>query len=108
MKLTVLSFAESAFGGLTPAPNVGEVNRIIESLQGDTGPPVVNLDGAEVTVLDDHRGHMLYCTGGVSVYRNDPATSGGNGFVSLPAAGVEERVTIWANSKCYSARVRFS
>lgn len=108
MKLTVLSFSEAAYNLLAPAPSVQESERICESMRLDSAPPVTNLDGAQVTVLDDYRGHMLYCSGGVTVYRSDPTTNGGNGLVSLPGPGVEEAATIFWNGKRYSARVRFA
>lgn len=108
MKLTVLSFSEATYTVLEPAPNVSECMRISASLKSDTAPPVENLDGAQVEVLDNYRGNMLYCSGGISVYREDPTTSGGNGMSALPGPGVEESVVIFWNGKRYSARVLFA
>lgn len=107
MKLTVICFEPCAFNGLAPAPNVRESERIADALQSDMSDPIVNLDGAVLTVLDNHRGALLYCSGGATVHRTNPSTIGGNGYTGMPTTGAEERVIIVTTRGEYSARVRF-
>ena len=108
MKLTVLSFEPYTFHGLAPAPNVTESARIGDALRADTTPPIVNLDGAELTVIESHRSSILYCAGNATVNRVAPSTEGGMGYLGTPPVGAEERVVISTSRGQYMAQVRFS
>ena len=108
MKFTVLSIgADLVSAPLAPAPNVTECVYIWEMIQARQKDPITDLMAGSIEVLADYRGVMLYCEGRVTVHRTQPTTSGGNGCVCLPAAGVEEDVNISADQGHFNARIRF-
>jgi hypothetical protein len=77
---------------LSPVPNVNETEYFSEILEKDDTPVITNLNGVHLTVLTTHRGKVLYCAGGVTVYRISPTSSGGNGHYNMPPHGTEETV----------------
>ena len=94
MNLQILSFSPADRAMLAPAPNVNEAEYIDGILKKDETPTITNLDGIHLTVLTSHRGTILYCAGGVTVYRMSPVSFGGNGHYSFPSPGTEETVEI--------------
>jgi hypothetical protein len=108
MKFTVLSLgADLISPPLAPAPNVTECAYISEKIEARQANTITDLMASSIEVLADYRGVMLYCEGSVTVHRTQPTTSGGNGFVRLPAAGVEEDVNISSAQGHFNARIRF-
>ena len=105
--LTVLSCTRTDASPLTPAPNVHEATYIATLVNKDTSPLVTDLMAGPLTVLANHRGSLLYCAGGVTVYRINPTGMGGYGYSSLPLAGAEEDVSITCQMGGFYARVRF-
>jgi hypothetical protein len=94
MTLQILSFSPVDWAMLAPAPNVTEAEYFSKILEKDETPTITNLDGVHLTVLTSHRGTVLYCAGGVTVYRMSPTSFGGNGHYSFPSPGTEETVEI--------------
>jgi len=94
MTLQILSFNPIAMneGMLAPTPNVSEAEYFSEILKKDETPRITNIDGVHLKVLTGHRGTVLYCAGGVTVYRVSPTTFCGNGYYSMPSPGTEETV----------------
>lgn len=94
MTLQILSFYPIDQAMLAPAPNVTEAEYFSKILEKDETPTITNLDGVHLTVLTSHRGTVLYCAGGVTVYRVSPTSFGGNGMYSMPSPGTQETVDI--------------
>ena len=69
MKITLSNLSASPFSPLMPTPNVAEWEAIKACLAADTTPPVTDLLAEPLTFLATHRGSVLYCAGGVTVYR---------------------------------------
>ena len=94
MTLQIMSFypIDSNEAMLYSAPNVRESEYISEILKMDETPKITNLNGVHLTVLTSHRGTNLYCAGGVTIYRVNPTSFGGNGHYSTPPPGTEETV----------------
>ena len=109
MKLSVVSLYHPLdYTMLEPTPSVTEVDHISEALKADTSKRVTDLFAAgTLTVLASYRGHMLYCTGGVTVHRYSPQSEGGNGYARIPDDGSEEDVIISTCNEKYKAKVKF-
>lgn len=108
MFITVLSFEPMSYSPLTPAPNCTESEYISECLRTDTRPTITDLATAgPIEIITDYRGSMLYCSGGVSVYRYSPRTFSGHGHVTLPSDGLEENVHIVTTFGNFDARIKF-
>ena len=107
MKITLSNLSASPFSPLMPTPNVAEWEAIKACLAADTTPSVTDLLAEPLTFLESHRGSVLYCAGGVTVYRRSPTTSGGNGYFALPPTGTSEPVYVTTCSGCCYADARF-
>jgi len=93
---------------LLPTPNVTEAAYIEEIMKADSTPQITELSvGSVLRCLTTYRGHVLYCAGGVTVYRMFPTTEGGNGRVCYPDNGHEEEVLIMSKPDWYVAYVKF-
>jgi len=110
MKFIVLSLRNpsSVPPRLAPAPSARDAEHTSTILRNDQTPPITNLfEASPITVLDDYRGHLLYCAGGVTVHRYNPQTTGGHGYAGAPSDGLEEDVFITTRTDRYSARIKF-
>lgn len=106
MHIEILSLDATPISPLMPAPNVTEYEYISEYLRADTRPVIKDLATAGlIEILANYRGYLLYCNGGVMVYRNNPKTPGGHGRVGMPEPGIEEDVFIVAKSGNFYAKV---
>lgn len=86
---------------LTPAPSVMDMIRISESLKTDVE------SSGQFKVLDSYRGHILYCSGNVTVYRTDPMISSGQGMLCPPVAGVEEDAHVTTPDGIFKVRLNY-
>jgi hypothetical protein len=55
----------------------------------------------------DYRSWSMYLYPNVRFYRNEPKSTGGNGYAGSPRPGTDELVTLRVNDELYSARVEF-
>ena len=108
MKITLSNLSASPASPLMPTPNVTEWEALKACLDADTTPPVTDLLAEPLTFLATHRGSVLYCAGGVTVYRRSPTTSGGNGYFAMPPAGTSEPVYVTTRSGCCYADAVFT
>jgi hypothetical protein len=109
MYLEVLSFEPLDYIPLTSTPNCIECEYIKERLKADPRDHITDLKTINlIEILENYRGHMLYCSGGLSVYRCDPKTYGGHGYVCMPVSGDEENVYIMTSyATNFKAHVKF-
>lgn len=108
MYFEVLSFEPMTYMPLLPAPNCTECDYITQCLRANSRPEITDLKTAGlIEILADYRGHMLYCSGGVSVYRCDPKTPGGHGRAGMPISGDEEKVNIMTRNGSFNATIKF-
>lgn len=108
MHIQIVSFERVEQLALIPAPNVIETIRISEAIKADSSSTVTDLASAgPVEILDSYRGHMLYCSGQVSVYRSDPSTKGGHGMLCPPVAGTEEDAYVITSTDTFKARLKY-
>jgi hypothetical protein len=92
MALQILSFSPIDDNMLAPTPNVTETEYILEVTKNDETPRITNVEGVRLKILTTHRGTVLYCAGGVTVFRVSPDTISGNGYYAMPSPGTEETV----------------
>jgi hypothetical protein len=104
MEFTVLSYEPCTFTYLTPAPNVTEWEEITRIMKKDASELITDLKAQSIKVLTHYRGYMLYCKGGVIVYRYAPNSEDVNGHSYFPDHGTEEDVVI--NGQ-FMARVKY-
>lgn len=90
-----------AYLPLTPSPNITEMIRFSESLKLDVE------SSGQFKVLDSYRGHILYCSGNVTVYRTDPMIQGGQGMLCPPVAGAEEDAHVKTPDGIFKARLNY-
>jgi hypothetical protein len=108
MHIEVLSFEPTSSMMLMPTPNVTDSEYITQCLQVDKRPEITDLaTSGHIEILADYRGRILYCSGGISVYRYDPKTSGGNGCINIPFSEIEEDVHVISSVGTFNARVKF-
>jgi len=108
MYIQVVSFEPVANTPLMPAPSVIDTNRISESLKLDSCCDVTDLaSSGQIEILDSYRGHILYCSGNVSVYRNDPTIIGGQGMLCPPVVGAEEDAYVMTSNGTFKARLKY-
>ena len=108
MHIEVLSFEPTSSMMLMPTPNVTDSEYITQCLMVDQKPDIMDLTtSGPIEILADYRGHILYCSGGISMYRYDPKTSGGNGCINIPSSEVEEDVHMMTSVGRFNARVKF-
>jgi hypothetical protein len=92
MALQITSFTPIEDNMLAPTPNVSETEYFSEILKKDETPRITDVEGVHLKVLTSHRGTVLYCAGGVTVFRVNPGTFCGNGHYVMPSPGTEETV----------------
>jgi L-aminopeptidase/D-esterase-like protein len=92
MALQITSFTPIEENMLAPTPNVSETEYFSEILKKDETPRITDVEGVHLKVLTSHRGTVLYCAGGVTVFRVNPGTFCGNGYYAMPSPGTEETV----------------
>lgn len=92
---------------LEPAPSVTDWIEITEGLRGLEPVESGSLLGSVHQIRGSYRGWNIYLYPNVRFYRNDPKSSGGNGYAGWPRTGTDELVTLRVNDEIYSARVEF-
>jgi hypothetical protein len=105
--LVVLSADPCEPKSLAPTPSVTETDAIVDALKAFPIPAVTNLLESPHRILWCYRGWNLYCAGGVTVYRDNPRSPGGNGYAGDPLPGSTEQVTINCASGWYRCQVKF-
>jgi hypothetical protein len=60
-----------------------------------------------IRILDSYRGWNLYCEGGVTVYRTNPKSEGGNGLAGQPIPGTVEEVDISCESGVFACTIKY-
>ena len=86
---------------LMPAPSLTDMIRISESLKLDVE------SSGQFKVLDSYRGHILYCSGNVTVYRTDQMIQGGQGMLCPPVIGSEEDAYVTTPDGTFKARLNY-
>jgi hypothetical protein len=108
MYIQIVSFEPVENSPLMPAPSVKEVTRISESLKVNSSCAVTDLaSSGPIEILDTYRGHILYCSGNVTVYRNDPTITGGQGMLCPPVVGTEEDAHVMTLKGMFKARLNY-
>lgn len=94
--------------GLEPAPSVTDWDDICEGLKGvDDIKSVDDLLMGSHEIRGNYRGWVMYLYPNVRFIRNDPKTTGVNGFASRPVAGLEEKAILRVNGETYAAVIEF-
>ncbi len=108
MFIKVISFEPMTDSFLTPTPNIRELQYISELLRSNTVPEITNLATAgPIEIITNYHGSMLYCAGGVSVYRYSSQTFNRYWHVTEPFDGLEENVYIMTDLGNFKARIQF-
>lgn len=92
---------------LVPAPNVTESEDISRILNRHQVSEITNLMAGPITILTQYRGWVVYCEGGVTMYRNSPLLPGGNGYAGYPIPWTIEEVTIHYSAGWFDCSILF-
>ena len=108
MHFTVLTYEPTDRLPLAPAPNVDETKYIQNVICSSSAPSVTNLKAGPIEILTDYRGSVLYCAGGVTMYRIEPKSIGGNQYTGVPILGSDENVILTSDIGTFRATIKFS
>lgn len=92
---------------LCPTPNVTDTEYILEALSRHKVPDITDLMAAPIRIISTYRGLNLYCAGGVTVYRRETKSEGGQGMAGDPLIGSTEVVTISSATERYTAVIQY-
>lgn len=105
--LTVLSMTSCEPKGLAPAPSLADMATIMEARDAHRVPAITDLMKGPIRILANYRGWNLYCEGDVTVYRDDPKSTGGHGYAGEPIIGTTEFVTIICAAGWFKCEIRY-
>jgi hypothetical protein len=93
---------------LEPAPSVTDWEEIKAALED--APFIIMVDAllnGTHEIRGSYRGWTMYLYPNVRFYRNEPRSSGGNGYAGSPILGTKENVTLRMDDQVYNAEVEF-
>jgi len=93
--------------GLEPAPSITDWVEIAEGLKGLEPVDLDTLLKGTHKISGSYRGWTMWLYPNVRFYRNEPTSSGINGYAGFPILGTKEAVTLRMDDQVYDAEVEF-
>ena len=93
--------------GLEPAPSITDWVEIAEGLKGLDPVDLDTLLKGTHKISGSYRGWTMWLYPNVRFYRNEPTSSGINGYAGFPILGTKEAVTLRMDDQVYDAEVEF-
>ena len=104
-RVKVVSVEDCVNVRLEPAPNVVEVERIRQSLDGV--PRIDHIGRESYPIRDEYRWATVYLAPNCSFYRCDPCRPGVNQWYAGPQVGDTETVQLRRDGKAYTCIVEY-